>query len=145
MCANIQASLLKIYYEKGERRSDDWCVLSVMSQASPQESNFVMVNDRAALDALVERSHREPVILFKHSLTCPISAFAYRQMKQMGAEVALIVIQQARDVSRAVETVTGIRHESPQAIILRNGKAAWSASHYDIKADTVTQAARANS
>ena len=119
--------------------------MSVMSHASPQESNFVAVKDRAALDALIARSHREPIILFKHSLTCPISAFAYRQMKQMGAEVALVVVQQARDVSRAVATVTGIRHESPQAIILRNGKAAWSASHYDIKADTVTQAARANS
>jgi bacillithiol system protein YtxJ len=116
-----------------------------MSHASPQESNFVAVKDRAAFDALVERSHREPVILFKHSLTCPISAFAYRQMKQMGAEVALVVVQQARDVSRAVETVTGIRHESPQAIILRNGQAAWSASHYEITADTVAKAARANS
>ena len=115
-----------------------------MSQASPQESNFVAVKDRAALDALIARSHREPIILFKHSLTCPISAFAYRQMKQMGAEVALVVVQQARDVSRAVETVTGIRHESPQAIILRNGRPAWSASHYEITTVAVTQAAREN-
>ncbi|PYS92755.1 MAG: bacillithiol system redox-active protein YtxJ [Acidobacteria bacterium] len=115
-----------------------------MSQASPQESSFVVVNDRAALDALIARSHREPVILFKHSLTCPISAYAYRQLKQMGAEVALVVVQQARDVSRAVETVTGIRHESPQAIILRNGQPAWSASHYEITAAAVTQAARVN-
>jgi len=104
----------------------------------------VVVNDRAALDALIARSHREPVILFKHSLTCPISAYAYRQLKQMGAEVALVVVQQARDVSRAVETVTGIRHESPQAIILRNGQPAWSASHYEITAAAVTQAARVN-
>jgi bacillithiol system protein YtxJ len=116
-----------------------------MAQASPQESSFVAVNDRAALDALIARSHQEPVILFKHSLTCPISAYAYRQMKQMGAEVALVVVQQARDVSHAVETITGIRHESPQAIILRNGQPVWSASHYEINSDAVAQAARANS
>ena len=114
-----------------------------MSQASPQETKFVLVNDRAALDELVARSEREPVILFKHSLTCPISAFAYRQMKQLGAEVALVVVQQARDVSRAVETLTGLRHESPQAIILRAGRAAWSASHYDITTAAVARAAQA--
>jgi bacillithiol system protein YtxJ len=114
-----------------------------MSQASPQESNFVPVEDRAALDALITRSHESPVILFKHSLTCPISARAYREMQQFEGEVALVVVQRAREVSRAVETVTGVQHESPQAIILRNGRPAWSASHFDITADAVAQAARA--
>ncbi|MFL6212176.1 MAG: bacillithiol system redox-active protein YtxJ [Pyrinomonadaceae bacterium] len=113
-----------------------------MSQASPQESNFVPVEDRAALDELLARSHESPVILFKHSLTCPISARAYREMQQFAGEVALVVVQRAREVSRAVETVTGVQHESPQAIILRNGRPAWSASHFDITADAVAQAAR---
>jgi bacillithiol system protein YtxJ len=112
-----------------------------MSQASPQESNFVPVEDRAALDELIARSHESPVILFKHSLTCPISARAYREMQQYEGEVALVVVQRAREVSRAVETVTGVQHESPQLIILRDGKPAWSASHFDITADVVAQAA----
>ena len=111
-----------------------------MSQASRQESNFVAVEDRAALDELIKRSHQSAVILFKHSLTCPISARAYREMTNYEGEVALVVVQQAREVSRAVEQVTGIRHESPQAIILRNGRPAWSASHFDITADAVAAA-----
>jgi bacillithiol system protein YtxJ len=113
-----------------------------MSQASPQESSFVPVEDRAALDELIARSHKSPVILFKHSLTCPISARAYREMKRFAGEVALVVVQDAREVSRAVETLTGVQHESPQLIVLRNGKSAWTASHFDITADAVAQAAR---
>jgi bacillithiol system protein YtxJ len=111
-----------------------------MSPASPRAENFVPVQDRAALDELLARSHRSPVVLFKHSLTCPISARAYREMQQYEGEVALVVVQRAREVSRAVEEVTGVRHESPQAIILRAGRPAWSASHFDITAAAVARA-----
>ena len=114
-----------------------------MSQASAQESNFVPVEDRAALDELIARSHQGPVVLFKHSLTCPISAHAHRQMKQFDGEIALVVVQRAREVSREVEKRTGVRHESPQVIVLRDGAAAWSASHFDITAAAVAEAARA--
>ena len=116
-----------------------------MSHASPQESNFVPVEDAAALDALLARSHHAPVVLFKHSTTCPISAYAHKQMKQLGGEVALVVVQRAREVSRAVEARTGVRHESPQVIVLRDGKSAWTASHFDITAAAVAAAARGNS
>jgi bacillithiol system protein YtxJ len=113
-----------------------------MSKTSRQESNLVPVENKGALDELIARSHQSPVVLFKHSLTCPISARAYREMKRYDGEVALVVVQDAREVSRAIATATGIRHESPQAIILRNGRPVWSASHYDITADAVAQAAR---
>jgi bacillithiol system protein YtxJ len=113
-----------------------------MSQASPQETNFVPVDNRAALDELLARSHREPVVLFKHSLTCPISARAHREMKQLGGEVALVVVQRARAVSDEVAARTGIGHESPQVFVLRDGKAVWSASHFDITAAAVAAAAR---
>ncbi len=115
-----------------------------MSQASMQESNFVPVESRAALDELIARSHERPVVLFKHSTTCPISAHAHRQMKQLGGEVALVVVQRARDISREIEARTGVRHESPQVIILRAGQSAWTASHFDITTAAVAEAARAD-
>ena len=87
-------------------------------------------------------SHERPVLLFKHSLTCPISAAAYKEMSDFEGDISLIVVQQARDVSREVESVTGIRHESPQAIILRNGKAVWNLSHWKITRSAVEAALR---
>jgi bacillithiol system protein YtxJ len=113
-----------------------------MSQASPQESRFVALEDSTALEELIARSHREPVMLFKHSLTCPISARAYKEMQAYDGEVALVVVQRAPEVSREVAARTGVRHESPQAIILRDGEARWSASHFDITAAAVAAAAR---
>ena len=104
------------------------------------ETQFVPVGDGNSLDHLFTRSHQSPVVLFKHSTTCPISRAAYQQMSGLDGEVALVVVQTARDVSREVATRTGIRHESPQAIVLRDGKAVWSASHWDVTTEAVKQA-----
>ena len=81
-------------------------------------------------------------MVFKHSTTCPISAAAYQEMAQFDGEVALVEVQSARALSREIENRTGLAHESPQVIILRNGKVVWSASHWKVKADAVAEAVR---
>lgn len=103
---------------------------------------FTQITDKDALEHLLARSHDAPVVLFKHSSTCPISAAAYRQMSQVLTEVSLVVVQRAREVSSEIAARTGIRHESPQAIVLRNGEAVWTASHFDITKSAVEQAVR---
>lgn len=105
---------------------------------------FIPITEASALDELLARSNDAPVILFKHSSTCPISAGAYREMSKLSEDVALLVVQRARSLSREVERRTGIRHESPQAIVLRNGQAVWNASHWDVTSDAVEEAVRAN-
>ncbi len=105
-------------------------------------TNFSQVEDAAALEELLARSHEGPVLLFKHSNSCPISARAYRQMEGVKAPVSIVVVQKNREVSRAVEQRTGVRHETPQALVIRNGRAVWNASHFDITADVVEQAVR---
>jgi bacillithiol system protein YtxJ len=108
------------------------------------ETNFSPVSDAAALEELFARSHAEPVLLFKHSNACPISARAYRQMEEVKTPVSIVVVQESRDVSREVAERTGVRHETPQAFVLRNGRAVWNASHFDITADVVEQAVKEN-
>jgi bacillithiol system protein YtxJ len=105
-------------------------------------NQFTQITETSDLDNLVERSHDAPVILFKHSTTCPISSAAYQQMSRVAEEVSLVVVQKARDVSKEIEARTGVQHESPQTIVLRNGEAVWSASHYDITAGAVEEAVR---
>lgn len=106
------------------------------------KKEFININDTKALEELLARSHKEPVILFKHSTTCPISAAAYAEMSQVPGDVSLVVVQRARDVSQEVAARTGVRHESPQAIILRNGAAVWNRSHWSITAAEVETAVR---
>ena len=107
-------------------------------------TNFSQVEDAAALEELLARSHEGPVLLFKHSNSCPISARAYRQMQEVRSPVSIVVVQKSRDLSREVESRTGVQHETPQALVLRNGQAVWSASHFDITSDAVEQALREN-
>lgn len=105
-------------------------------------NHFTPVSDSIELESLFRLSHERPVVLFKHSLTCPISSAAYQEMSGLEEDVSLIVVQRARDVSRQVESLTGIRHESPQTIILRNGQAVWNVSHWRITRSAVEEAVR---
>jgi len=112
------------------------------SKRAEQSAPFVSVTEMQQLEELFKLSQEKPVVIFKHSTTCPISAAAYQQMERMPSEVSLIVVQRSRELSRTVEERTGIRHESPQAIILREGRAAWHASHWNITAEAVETAVR---
>jgi bacillithiol system protein YtxJ len=106
--------------------------------------DFKRVTEREAFDELVERSKQQPIVIFKHSTTCPISAAAYRQMRDFDGEVALVEVQRAGELSREIEEKTGVQHESPQVIVLRNGQVVWDASHFSVKADAVANAVREN-
>jgi bacillithiol system protein YtxJ len=116
----------------------------MMSERKEQSAPLVSVTKMQDLEELFKLSESEPVVLFKHSTTCPISAAAYQQMEQMTDKVSLIVVQSSRDLSQKVEERTGIRHESPQAIILRKGQPVWHASHWKITAEAVERAMREN-
>lgn len=103
-------------------------------------SEITRIESLEALDALFERSLEVPVWLFKHSLTCPISTSALAEYQAFAAgrsegeevELALVEIQRVREVSNAVAERTGVRHESPQAILLREKRPVWNASHWKI-------------
>jgi bacillithiol system protein YtxJ len=119
-----------------------------MAEASQPAMEFVDVDDSAALEEVFARSRHAPVVLFKHSTTCPISARAYQQMSQLDrntvGDVSLVIVQTARAVSDEVARRTGVRHQSPQAFVLRDGKAVWDASHFDVTADAVERAVGEN-
>lgn len=103
-------------------------------------NHFFQIDDRTALDNLFADSKTKPVIVFKHSNACSISSRAYREMEQFEGQVNILVVQSAREVSRDLASLTGVRHETPQVIVLRDGKAVWDASHFDVKATAVAAA-----
>src|SRR5215211_3804940 len=102
-------------------------------------NNFFRIDDHATLENLITDSNQKPVIVFKHSNACSISSRAYREMEKLEG-VNILEVQSARDVSRELANRTGIRHETPQVIVLRDGKAVWNASHFDVRAADVAKA-----
>lgn len=98
------------------------------------------------LDAAIAESRQRPVLLFKHSRTCGISCEALDELHaHLGEPLAqasykLITVQTHRPVSDAAATRLGIRHETPQAILLRDGRPVWSVSHFRITAQELDRA-----
>lgn len=101
---------------------------------------FAPLIDATGLDDLFNRSHAAPVALFLHDPGCPVSGGAYRQMTRVGSEMVLFDVRGAHGLSHRIEMRTGVRHESPQVIVLRQGQAVWSASHGHITAEAVSRA-----
>jgi bacillithiol system protein YtxJ len=108
-------------------------------------NKFFKIADRAALDNLLTDSKQKPVIVFKHSNACSISSRAYREMEKIEGQVNILEVQSARDISRELANLTGVRHETPQVIVLRDGKAVWNASHFDVQAAAVAKAVESHS
>jgi bacillithiol system protein YtxJ len=111
--------------------------------ARDPEDHFIPVADRADLDRLLAESAEEPVVLFKHDFSCPISANAYRELAAVPAEVSLIDVERQKGLADDVVSRTGIEHESPQVIVLRNGQPIYAASQWDITRENVARAASA--
>lgn len=107
------------------------------------------LNSIQELDRALDESRERPVLLFKHSLTCPISTHAFEELKTYlqsadpRPSYKLITVQRARLVSNEVASRLRIGHQSPQAILIRNGREVWNASHYKITSSSIDQAIQA--
>lgn len=101
-------------------------------------ARFIPIPDVEAVDELLACSGN--VLLFLHDPACPISRAAHREMARLEGDVPLVDVRYAHEVTRTIAARTGIGHESPQVIVLRDGQAIWSASHRDITTNAVSAA-----
>lgn len=98
----------------------------------------------ADADAMLKASHEAPVYLLKHSIACPISARG--QMEFVGLEgdgdpkLYAVVVQYARDVSGYLAETLGVKHETPQAILIHDGEAVDVKSHGSIRVGSLREA-----
>lgn len=86
-------------------------------------------------------------MLFKHSYTCGVSAEALDELRahiddsaSSPIEYAMVTVQTHRDLSNAIAQRLGVRHETPQAILVRAGRAVWTASHFRVNAAELKKA-----
>ncbi len=103
-------------------------------------TSLKILPDTDALEAAIAESCERPVLIFKHSRTCGISCEAFDELHAHladgSSEVSynLITVQSHRRVSEHAATLLGVRHETPQVILLRDGVPVWNASHFRITA-----------
>ena len=109
------------------------------------------------LHRLIDESQSRPILLFKHSHSCGVSMEALDELvthlNDRGPErsaprdsrplqYAMVTVQTHRAISNAVAQRLGVRHETPQALLIRDGRVVWSASHFRVTAAAVEDAIR---
>jgi bacillithiol system protein YtxJ len=101
--------------------------------------------NKIATAADVAAALSEPLaVVYKHSPICPTSGIAYEEiqsLRRLHGDVPVYVVDvvHARPLSRYIAERVGVVHASPQAIILRAGVPAWHGSHFDLRAEVLSQ------
>lgn len=110
----------------------------------PQAHEFDDLSSESSLGAVLERSAAGPVVIFKHSNICGLSSRASGELRRFRQRhdypVFRLTVQHARSVSDAIERLFGIRHETPQAIVVLNGRAVFHAAHRAVTAGNLANA-----
>ena len=116
-----------------DTKHDDWNVLS----------------EEDEVQEILNASSEYPQLVFKHSHRCSICIIAKEKLEENfsaldeKADMNFVNVVHSRAVSDALTDQTGVRHESPQVLIINDQKVVWHDSHHSIKADAVLEALKA--
>jgi bacillithiol system protein YtxJ len=118
---------------------------SEKSESSKEDVKYFQLDKMEQFDEIDEISKTKPVVLFKHSTRCSISRMA---LKQFDAEFNypeekidwyLLDLLNHRDLSNEIASRYIVVHQSPQIVVIRNGKAVFNESHDSIAAEDLKQ------
>lgn len=97
--------------------------------------NWIDLTSNEQLDELDEQSREKPVLFFKHSTRCSISTMAKSRLNSNWdlSEDDIIPVYldllKYRPLSNALAERYGIMHESPQVLLIKDGRCVYNASH----------------
>ncbi len=109
--------------------------------------NWIPLTSESQLQEIITESSQTPVMIFKHSTRCSISSMSLDRLERNWNEAEMPNVKAFyldlianRPVSNKIESLLHVEHQSPQAILVENGKSIWDASHYDIQYDAIKKA-----
>ena len=109
--------------------------------------NWIPLTTEAQLQELIERSASVPQVIFRHSTRCAISSMAKSRLERAsppeGPAFYFLDLIAYRPLSRKVEQVFGIEHESPQLLLIKNGACVYHESHSGINMEEIKEKANA--
>ncbi|HSZ26443.1 MAG TPA: bacillithiol system redox-active protein YtxJ [Cytophagaceae bacterium] len=101
--------------------------------------NWQEITEEAEVDQLKEASKNHPVLIFKHSTRCSISATSLDRLERNWKEAEMVNIKpfyldliKYRGVSNKIQNIFHIEHQSPQILVIKDGQCVYNASHIEI-------------
>lgn len=113
------------------------------SKSDRPEINWHDLTSVDQLETIKTESESQPVLIYKHSTRCGVSGMALGRLERDwteelgGMKNYFLDLITYRQVSNAIQEVFGVYHESPQVILIKNGKAVYDASHMSISTDAL--------
>ena len=110
--------------------------------------NWINLTEEQQLTVIKEQSKTQPVVIFKHSTRCSISAMAKSRLERGkapdGVTFYYLDLIKYRPISGRVAEEFKVHHESPQVLIVKNGECVYDESHNGIDMqDIASQAFKA--
>lgn len=109
------------------------------NNSNASKINWIELTDLGQLNEIMDLSHQQPVIIFKHSTRCSISRMALKQFEneydlEGSVTPYFLDLLNHRDISNEIATRFEVYHQSPQLLLIKEGKSIYDASHSDIDA-----------
>lgn len=103
------------------------------------------IDSQEEWNQLLEDSSEKPVVVLKHSTTCPVSANALQEFenylkKQPNDKIDYVLVKviESRPVSNQIAEDTGVKHASPQIIYVKDKESVWNTSHWAVTEAHIT-------
>ena len=100
--------------------------------------NWVDLRSMDQVDVLQDTSFHHPQVIFKHSTNCGISSLVRRSFEKdpnhptTGITYYILDLIAFRNISNTIAENYGVRHESPQVLVVKEGRVVAHASHHSI-------------
>ena len=104
------------------------------------------LTDVNQLPSILQGSSEKPVAFFKHSIRCGTSSMVKNQLERTydleaaSVDFYFLDLINYRSISNAIADQLNVRHESPQLILVKDGKAVYHASHHWIDLEAMKAA-----
>jgi bacillithiol system protein YtxJ len=106
--------------------------------------NWIPLSQEAQLDEIIANSNTVPQVIFKHSTRCSISSMAKNRLDRKeapdGIKFYLLDLIKYRSLSNRIASDFGVSHQSPQVLVITNGKCIYNESHGGIDFDEIEAA-----
>ncbi|HLR76506.1 MAG TPA: bacillithiol system redox-active protein YtxJ [Balneolaceae bacterium] len=102
-----------------------------------------ILTDKEDFKQVLSASKSRPQLVYKHSHRCSICFLARKEIENSFDEISKLAdmnfvnVIKNREVSNLIAKESGVRHESPQALILQDRDVVWHESHQAIKSEQI--------
>ena len=101
--------------------------------------NWINLTDMNQLDEIMTVSIEKPAVIFKHSTSCSVSRMALKQFEnefdiKNGVDMYFLDLLEHRAISNEIASRFNVYHQSPQLLLIKEGKSVYDVSHSDIDA-----------